>query len=584
MSVDNLLSPNSHPTAGMEDANTDNPHKRMKRTASSPDLATELSSTASPSGGRQHESPIRSVAGNTLTLDSDPYQVDPKLTEYYLNEYFDNVNIITYCMFPRVPFMKWVKNCGSKSVWDKMLIYGMLAHGSVFASNSQKKAHGVVFSDIAHQAVSQCAGVFNLQVVQTRMVLSLYNFALGNSATAWDFAGAAIRAACGMRLNFEDGVNDVKDEQAMDYGFSRAVLVECRRRTFWSAYIMDHFKGFCTNHLPMFHDTDCLLRLPCDERQYEEELIPVTPFFGNGTIISQQSDQSGVGMMGHLVQLASICGGVLARVFRSRYQSPGDCGEPFEAFYKRTMEQLRAWENRLGPRHRSTPENMARAEQDGYLGAYGALHTLYHCTMMKLNRYVRYTQMTSEQVTRNIRTAWGHAGLTLELMQDLAKLRRAKKTPPLGFIGSSPFTGFAILSAIDILTSTGTLTDLFDTQSRTMSLTAGSIQFLEELSAHWCSAKRQTRLVAERYGDLMVTAKSILFARKVAFFASSPMETTIGLEDDLIYATPRRQVLDILGMGASIVDNDDLLEIRRQCPPGVANLEGNSSWTNDRDE
>ena len=549
------------------------PSKRLRHSASSPGVITPQPPQAAESE-KTHVVAVRDVEENmpldpSPMWDQDPFEFDEDMTEYYLHHYFTKINYTTYCMFPKEPFMKWVRHARDKTSWDKMLLYAMLAHGTIFATHSRKKADGKTFARIAHRAMGENTGVFNLQVVQTRLILALYDFSQGSPSKAWDLTGSAVRAACGLKLNVEEGVVDVKDDQILDYGLDKPTLIECRRRTFWSAYIMDRFNGFCSGHLAMFHNEDCLLRLPCNEKMYEEGNIPVTPFFDNGTIDPQQfvhNESGALGMMAYLVQIASIWGEVLARAYRSRYQPLAAWGVPFEAFYQQTVERLEAWERSLGTHLRCTPGNMDKAGQSGSLGTYGALHTLYHCTMMKLNRHARYDCMEPQQIDRNVKCADEHARKTLDIMKAISKQDRSGKGGNFGFAVSSPFTGFAILTAIDILTATGSFMDLLSPDSRLIPRLAGGIDVMTELSANWSSAKTQLKLVNDRFRNLMATRPSDLpqDRRVAAFFAKEPLETTFGLEHDLVYALPRMRYLQALGWGSIIQDDDDMLELVQQ--------------------
>jgi Fungal specific transcription factor domain len=115
----------------------------------------------------------------------------------------------------------------------------MLAMGSIFAPPEENKANSKLFVKIARHAVDKNFGNFSLQLVQSRLLMGLLHFALGESTRAWDYCGSALRAACALNFNTEAGVDDLTDDQIPEYGLSRDALIECQRRTMWSAYIMD---------------------------------------------------------------------------------------------------------------------------------------------------------------------------------------------------------------------------------------------------------------------------------------------------------------------------------------------------------
>ena len=68
--------------------------------------------------------------------------------------------------------------------------------------------------------------------------------------------------------------------------------------------------------------------------------------------------------------------------------------------------------------------------------------------------------MQPQQLDRNVKRAYDHACKSLDMMKALAKQDRNGKDGTFGFAVSSPFTGFAVLTAIDILTATGSMADL----------------------------------------------------------------------------------------------------------------------------
>lgn len=176
------------------------------------------------------------LAGANWTV--DPHTVTPMAMEY-LDLYFAHINQATYCMLPKDPFLKWVRGCREKTLDDKMILYTLMAMGCRFSTHKESIAHGKRLLQIARYAEQNSFGKFTLQLVQTRLMLGLLNFSLGNSGEAWDFCGSAVRAVCGLKYNSEEAVTERPQLDDLEYGLDRSTLAECRRRTFWSAYIMD---------------------------------------------------------------------------------------------------------------------------------------------------------------------------------------------------------------------------------------------------------------------------------------------------------------------------------------------------------
>lgn len=170
---------------------------------------------------------------------NDPNEVDPEVTMHYLETYFIHINSATYRIFPHDLFLKWVKTETAKSPDDLMLLYTMLAMGSIFSFRAERKHEGSLFSKIARYAVEKNHGKYSLQLTQSRLLLAFYHFSLGEPHKAWDYGGMGFRVASGLKLNLEEAVTDISDDDHMEYGLNRHALAECRRRTFWSAYMMD---------------------------------------------------------------------------------------------------------------------------------------------------------------------------------------------------------------------------------------------------------------------------------------------------------------------------------------------------------
>lgn len=167
-----------------------------------------------------------------------PYDVFP-LAMKYLHLYFNHVNQAAYCMLPKFPFLKWVGECHEKSPDDKMILYSLMAMGARFSEHKDSIAHGKRLRQIARQAEQSSFGRFTLQLAQTRLTLGMLSFSLGKSGEAWDYFGTAIRAINGLKYNTEDGVAELTNVEDCEYGLNKEAIIECRRRTFWSACVMD---------------------------------------------------------------------------------------------------------------------------------------------------------------------------------------------------------------------------------------------------------------------------------------------------------------------------------------------------------
>ena len=521
-----------------------------------------------------HHSPTVDI----LSWDVDPFEAMPDMTKHYLDHYFTNINTASYCMYPRDRFMEWVRRDREKTQAEKMLLYAMLAHGSLFSSRAAKTRNTdrKFFENIARQAMCKSVGTFSLPMVQTRLILAMLYYAPGNTFRSWDYCGMAIRAACGMKLNVEKGLQCITADERPDFSFDSATLVECRRRTFWSAYIMDRFSGFGSGHLCMLQNRNCLLRLPCSESAYARGEIPKTPFFHTPIIdpnLSLEADRSGLGMMAHFVEVSAIWGDVLAQAYRSEYQSVEQYGAPAEEFHQQQMARLQNWKAGLGTHLHPSQDNIDRAFHGGYIGGFVSLWMLYHCAAMKLCRHVRFQYLGQEHIGRNLAQARHHAHEILCMMPSLAKANRERRMPESTFIISTPFIGYGIFTSVDILTAAGSLREF----PALLKLLSNGSEVMEELAQYWSPAKRQWRMVGERFDNLLSAvqegAKGAKREKteKTAFYAKKSMEVTFGLEHDLIYDVPLAQRMGAIGLKDLTYGGDELIEIKlpkQDAPPG----------------
>jgi hypothetical protein len=158
-----------------------------------------------------HRHPANDLRGGmyqdhmALQWEQDPYETDPNLTLHLLDLYFQHAGRATYGMFPRRPFVAWVRTNRKATQDDRMLLYSVLAMGSLFSADSEERALGKRFAAVASYATAKRFGKFSLQLCQSRLILALFHFAQGKSQEAWDFCGAGLRAISALNLNTEEG-------------------------------------------------------------------------------------------------------------------------------------------------------------------------------------------------------------------------------------------------------------------------------------------------------------------------------------------------------------------------------------------
>ena len=100
--------------------------------------------------------------------------------------------------------------------------------------------------------------------------------------------------------------------------------------------------------------------------------------------------------MAYIMNIATIWGDVMANIYRTA-QAPNPASNyARQAFYDTTSRQLRAWNDSLPSCYTFSRENLDRAASNNEMGMYVTMHTVYHTTAMKLNRYMHLSTLQLE--------------------------------------------------------------------------------------------------------------------------------------------------------------------------------------------
>ncbi|OAP64715.1 hypothetical protein AYL99_00687 [Fonsecaea erecta] len=502
------------------------------------------------------ESVAASVASPSIisnfSWDVDPYDLSRSLTLDYVDTYFQHVDGVTYHILPKDLFRHWICNCHTKSLADKMLLYAILAMGTVFApSRPFSKHHQDVFLEIVNRAMIKNGDMFSLQLIQTKLILALFAFSQGQYNRASDHCGSAVRTAFGLRYHTEEGVSTMEDRYALDFGFSRQMLVECRRRTFWAAYLMDSFSCCWSASVTTVNRSDCHVRLPCAEAAYEAGHVPLAPFvleLSKNNEDSQPStphESSDVGSFGYLVEIAGIFSEVMSTASRGKSQSPAKDRLTADVFRKDIQSRLKAWDHLMRRHNRQGREGRDGRDRDG------GFHILYHYTALILNRYIPYLEMDQLRIGVCAARVHEHASAILKLVQRLrehggSEHGGSKHDSSFGFAMSSPFSGFAITAALDVVTSAGLVSSLMGYQSDIMAWMGSVFPVLESLKDYWHSASQQQEMVDQRLRALLEVSKKASEFNGAYYFAQ-PLQSRITLDHDVTYGLPRRKYFEIMG-------------------------------------
>lgn len=488
--------------------------------------------------------------GKMVSLEEDPFSMEPQMTVHLVERYFAAVNDATYCIFPRHHFMRWLAAYPQKCQNERMVLYAIIALGSVFADDGYS-GYGKHCFGIASDAALAKGSRLSMTLVQTRLLLGLYHFAKGANSAAWDYVGSGINAATYLRFHTEAGCKD--DNEAVqkprnEFALSKEQLVECKRRTLWSGLVMDRYCGAAHS---LINPQDIFIRLPCTDEAYERGLVSNAPYYNNGIIDPSKAiitPSSDISPMGWLMLVAVAWGDVVNFISRAVNRSPVSYEDEYERFYERTRTALQDWRACLPEYLQLSQANIERSIHEGYVGSYTSMHVLYHLAFLKMSRFVRH-ECISKSIARNVLATHRHAHELLQVMSILGAAKEAlqKEGHHITLTLTTPFVGYAILAAVDVVGAGGLDSNL----KTTLDLINCGLQSLRELGTFWDSARDQHKACEKRYYQIHNVLKHPFTAHSGCWLGRewgvhSSLEREFELIDDCIYGVSDRDYFDAL--------------------------------------
>ena len=181
-------------------------------------------------------------AGNSSDWDvgKDPYLLDPHLTLQSVSSCLMSYNSFFSEVFPPKAFLHWVQTSASKKREEIMVLYAMIAMGLQCTDKAENESKSTLFFGIAKESLERNATISSVHLVQARLLISEYLTATGDANGGIDFIGSATSAALNQRLNIErEEQLSSGDRDLGTYGLNHHAWAECRRRTFWFAFLLD---------------------------------------------------------------------------------------------------------------------------------------------------------------------------------------------------------------------------------------------------------------------------------------------------------------------------------------------------------
>ncbi|KAJ2901656.1 hypothetical protein MKZ38_001569 [Zalerion maritima] len=502
---------------------------------------------------------------------TDPYVTDPQSVIAIVASFMARIECTTLRFLPQKPFTSWVQsNAHRKSPADQMLIYSILAVGLVITpsattttspenitttpagslahtptttsttgpaaasamlaaatdTNSSTQRERALAFDYAQVARYASNGArLGIQLVQARLLLSIYYLSISRARESNDMLSAAISAASFLQLNMELDSSREAPMTVFPYGLNKTGYEEMRRRTFWSCFVLERVNGLLPNRASIINTDDIFLRLPMALPDFQAPSESTAPFFESLIGYTSQVQgpasfkQTEMDVAAHLVNVAAIWGDVMTTTYRVSHRRT-DYDFDFAAYYQRTVDRLATWTSSLHSDHSFTRRNLDFACSREETGTFVTMHLLYHLSGLKLNRHIspRYLEQDSLRSEHAAR-AKEHAREILEVVATLRGFAAQRPDMPLPLLAS-----YALLESTDVLAAEG-LVDEIPTLLEQMSL-AREVQVL--LANSWEEAAIQTR----------VTYQRIMALRRVLDHARLPLPSTPNIDGCRLYVAP----------------------------------------------
>ena len=151
------------------------------RTGSKADLILELKREPATTSGESD--PI------------EPFAVDPETASHYLNLFQHYVADRSDGHDPKASHIVQSKIERAVSQPSLMVLYAMLALGTVFAQSSESEVDGRLLSDLARRAMLEADGESGCVTCQTRLLLVSYYLASDQPSEAWDLVTSRLPSA-----------------------------------------------------------------------------------------------------------------------------------------------------------------------------------------------------------------------------------------------------------------------------------------------------------------------------------------------------------------------------------------------------
>lgn len=277
----------------------------------------------------------------------------PEESQTLINYYFD-ICIATYRLVHKPSVERWLaavqqNSQASRPVWHGIghsraaIVLVALAVGKVQyelakgSASEHEEARAQAESDklfgYSAYLTDQETGYPKLESAQARLAQVMYLLTTARFNTSWYVFGDALQIISAIGLHRRDTVKRRRLPQT-DY-----IQSQFRIRTFWTAYMLDHYLGVVFGRPRHFHDEDIDQEFP--DRVSDENMTATGPGDSHG-----DADECHIDGLIHHAKIGQIMGSITREVYSIKEVSEGER----EAAARRLIGRIKEWRDSL-PAH-----------------------------------------------------------------------------------------------------------------------------------------------------------------------------------------------------------------------------------------
>lgn len=491
-------SPISPRTALPNGSPEESSHKRLKldnnryQSTTEPHGSTSQTLEHSRAEFPAHQRPreLPRIPDNVLNRawQTDPYVSDPQSIIAVVSHFFaqiDNTMILRF--LPQEATLAWVSaSAHRKTPEDLLLLYSMLAVGVALSDGPRHIAFE--YAQVAHYA-QKTLQLDCLQLVQSRIILSLYYISTSRLREATDLIAAAVAAGSSLQLHLEIDDSVEAKRPSFPLNMNRAGFAESRRRTMWSLFMLERLSGMFPQQPALINAEDICIRMPAESRSFEKQLDDTAPLFDPFEPASRPLDTTGC--LIEMVHLWSTCQAAVFRQIRRSVWLGPELNK-----LRGLLARLEKWRSNLSESLIFEPKNLESAILAGKAGAYLSMHLLYRHALIALTRYGgNPIQMTRHERMASVYRCRDNAKLILDVLQAMGHAHRGV---PSFWNPMPPTTAFLVSEAVDILSCGGSLASL----EGVINAIEGARPAMESMGTVWENQRAAVAIIDEHLTKL----------------------------------------------------------------------------------